>query len=118
MPSTSFYNEDGGYDYENTDIYLPLNLSGRITLVGNGDSGNALNLPPYDPQIFPTPKALSIPTQQLLVELTKSGKGIIDNNGEAVTDKNGSFQYKNEQVKATYYQWDGLKLKKIKSEIL
>jgi hypothetical protein len=117
LPATSFFNDDGGDDYENADVYLPLNLNGKITLVGNGDPGNALNLPPFDMENFPATKDLSFPLEQLIVELTSSGEGVFNKSGEAITDKKGNFQYKNEKLTVTYYQWDGAKLKKIRSEL-
>jgi hypothetical protein len=105
LPATSFFNDDSGGSYDNADIYLPVQVNGKTILAGNGDPGNALNLTPYDLNIFPEPQDVSIPTEELLVELTTSGDGISEKTGKPI----------NEKISATYYHWYGANLKKIRT---
>lgn len=109
---TSF--DDGG-GIEDRIAYLPaFDKNGQVALLSNGDAQNTAS---RTKPVMSAPAGFDTGTDQLLVTYGE--------NGSYATDKNGELIIKNNQNKihdltqtTTYYRWNGIQLKKMKSIIV
>ncbi len=101
-------------DYEST-VYIPVKFgSGKILLVNKGDVEHIFNRYSTALNIYPFPKDLTIPKQELIVKVIKEERAILDKNKKPVFDKDGDCKTKITD-KTEFYRWNGVSLSLIKT---
>ncbi len=95
-------------DYSFTSCFIPMKFGQKKMLVANAEVNEIFNTQTGELNIFPYPKELGIPINELIVEVEKEGHGVYNEEmGDYEMEPDGNYKSIPTKHLVTYYRWNG-----------
>ncbi|MFD1628565.1 SH3 domain-containing protein [Pseudopedobacter beijingensis] len=100
--------------YESSTVFIPKKLgNGKVMLVVDGSFENIFNLETGRLNVFPYPKDIGVPIENLIVIENKDIQYELDKNDDPIENEDGTYKIASKNYSTEYYSWDGEVIKKI-----
>lgn len=97
-------------------VYIPLKLdNGKVMLVANGEIDRNSDTRLGTLRVYPSPKDIGVPIENLIVIDKSEEEKEVDEDGNPISNKDGSYKVSSSERSTEFYNWNGKTLTKLKT---